>query len=90
MYKPNKPFVISRNQKTNIFNDLDTSQTVAAVILGILFALAILAAWFFGGGWLLMFLWNLIAVPAFGAPVASYWQGVAAAFGIWIFRLLLK
>lgn len=70
--------------------NLTGGEILGVSFLVLIFVLAVMALWFFVGGFMLMLLWNLLAVPAFGAPTASYWQGVAAAFFIWLGRLLLK
>lgn len=63
--------------------DLDALATIAVFI----FALA----WTFGlmclQSWIMMLLWNWVAVGLFGAPVLSFW----VAFGLrWLCSLLFK
>lgn len=49
--------------------------------LGVAFGLWCLQAW------LVMLLWNWVAVSLFGAPVLTFWL----SFGlVWLFRLLTK
>lgn len=61
--------------------------SIGVVIIAIIIAFA----WCFGviclKGWLVMLLWNWIAVGLFGAPTISFW----VAFGLyWLCSLLFK
>lgn len=61
-----------------------------AVLAVIAFIIGYLA-WMFGvmcfHSWLVMVLWNWVAVPLFGAPVLTFW----VAFGLrWLCGLLFK
>lgn len=67
----------------------DYSMGVAIIVIIIAVICAI--AWCFGvmclKGWLVMLLWNWVAVDLFGAPVLSFW----VAFGLcWLCSLLFK
>lgn len=55
-------------------------------ICTILGALLLLAVCLFAGCWIALWLWNIIAIPIFGAPVLSFWQ----MYGLmWLLRLLI-
>lgn len=65
--------------------------SVGVAILAIIGIVIGAVAWIFGvmclQTWLVMLLWNWIAVDLFGAPVLSFW----VAFGLrWLCSLLFK
>ena len=37
-------------------------------------------------GWILMLLWNWLAVELFGAPILGYWLCVGIMFAVWFIR----
>ena len=53
-----------------------------ATIVGVI---AILIFLIFIGAWIVMLLWNGLAVPLFGAPVLSFWQ----TYGLMIMSRLI-
>lgn len=64
---------------------------MGAAILVIIGIIICAFAWCFGvmclQAWLVMFLWNWVAVGLFGAPVLGFWM----AFGLrWLCSLLFK
>ena len=40
-------------------------------------------------GWVLMLLWNWLAVELFGAPILGYWLCVGIMFAVWFIRRTL-
>lgn len=71
----------------DIWEDYPTGLAILAIIAVVICAIA----WTFGlmclQAWLVMLLWNWIAVGLFGAPVLSFW----VAFGLcWLCSLLFK
>lgn len=70
-----------------IWEDYPTGLAIPAIIVVMIFALA----WTFGlmclQSWIMMLLWNWVAVGLFGAPALSFW----VAFGLrWLCSLLFK
>ena len=70
-----------------IWEDYPTGLAILAIIAVVIFALA----WTFGlmclQSWIVMLLWNWVAVGLFGAPALSFW----VAFGLrWLCSLLFK
>lgn len=68
----------------------DEHSVVVAILLTVLLVISYLAG-FFGvmclQSWLIMLLWNWVAVDLFGAPTLTFWL----AFGLrWLCRLLFK
>jgi len=51
----------------------------------LILALVLIALIIFGGPWIVMHAWMLIAVNMFGAPVMSYWT---AFFGTWAMHII--
>ena len=71
----------------DIWEDYPTGLAILAIIAVVIFAIA----WTFGlmclQSWIVMLLWNWIAVGLFGAPALSFW----VAFGLrWLCSLLFK
>ena len=71
----------------DIWEDYPTGLAVLAIIAVVIFAIA----WTFGlmclQSWIVMLLWNWVAVGLFGAPALSFW----VAFGLrWLCSLLFK
>ena len=71
----------------DIWDDYPTGLAVLAIIAVVIFAIA----WTFGlmclQSWIVMLLWNWVAVGLFGAPALSFWM----AFGLrWLCSLLFK
>ena len=71
----------------DIWEDYPTGLAILAIIAVVIFAIA----WTFGlmclQSWIVMLLWNWVAVGLFGAPVLSFW----VAFGLrWLCSLLFK
>lgn len=71
----------------DIWEDYPTGLAVLAIIAVMIFAIA----WTFGlmclQSWIVMLLWNWVAVGLFGAPALSFW----VAFGLrWLCSLLFK
>ena len=71
----------------DIWDDYPTGLAVLAIIAVVIFAIA----WTFGlmclQSWIVMLLWNWVAVGLFGAPALSFW----VAFGLrWLCSLLFK
>ena len=70
-----------------IWEDYPTGLAILAIIAVVIFAIA----WTFGlmclQSWIVMLLWNWVAVGLFGAPALSFW----VAFGLrWLCSLLFK
>ena len=70
-----------------IWDGYPTDLAVLAIIAVVIFAIA----WTFGlmclQSWIVMLLWNWVAVGLFGAPALSFW----VAFGLrWLCSLLFK
>ena len=70
-----------------IWEDYPTGLAILATIAVVIFAIA----WTFGlmclYSWIVMLLWNWVAVGLFGAPALSFW----VAFGLrWLCSLLFK
>ena len=70
-----------------IWDGYPTGLAVLAIIAVVIFAIA----WTFGlmclQSWIVMLLWNWVAVGLFGAPALSFW----VAFGLrWLCSLLFK
>ena len=70
-----------------ICEDYPTGLAILATIAVVIFAIA----WTFGlmclQSWIVMLLWNWVAVGLFGAPALSFW----VAFGLrWLCSLLFK
>jgi hypothetical protein len=63
-------------------SDTDDLATLIAggtlIGVGCLLYLAAFLIYIFGGGFLLSWAWNTLAVPMFNMPYLEYWQGVAA------------
>lgn len=76
--------------KKSIREIWDEHSVGVAIILTVLLVISYLAGCF--GimclqSWLIMLLWNWVAVDLFGAPILSFWM----AFGLrWLCRLLFK
>ena len=71
----------------DIWEDYPTGLAILAIIAVMIFAIA----WTFGmmclQSWIVMLLWNWVAVGLFGAPALSFW----VAFGLrWLCSLLFK
>ena len=71
----------------DIWEDYPTGLAIFAIIAVVIFAIA----WTFGlmclQSWIVMLLWNWVAVGLFGAPALSFW----VAFGLrWLCSLLFK
>lgn len=71
----------------DIWEDYPTGLAILATIAVVIFAIA----WTFGlmclQSWIVMLLWNWVAVGLFGAPALSFW----VAFGLrWLCSLLFK
>ena len=71
----------------DIWEDYPTGLASLAIIAVVIFAIA----WTFGlmclQSWIVMLLWNWVAVGLFGAPALSFW----VAFGLrWLCSLLFK
>lgn len=71
----------------DIWEDYPTGLAILAIIAVVIFAIA----WTFGlmclQSWIVMLLWNWVAVGLFGAPALSFW----VAFGLrWLCSLLFK
>lgn len=71
----------------NAWEDYSVGVAIFAIIGIIIGAIA----WYFGvmclQSWLVMLLWNWVAVDLFGAPVLSFWM----AYGLcWLCSLLFK
>ena len=71
----------------DIWEDYPAGLAILATIAVVIFAIA----WTFGlmclQSWIVMLLWNWVAVGLFGAPVLSFW----VAFGLrWLCSLLFK
>jgi hypothetical protein len=49
----------------------DDIYELIAIIVG---TIALLAIYIFAGAWIALWLWNVIAIPVFGAPALTYWQ----------------
>ena len=70
-----------------IWDSYPTGLAILAIIAVVIFAIA----WTFGlmclQSWIVMLLWNWVAVGLFGAPALSFW----VAFGLrWLCSLLFK
>lgn len=70
-----------------IWEDYPTGLAILAIIAVVIFAIT----WTFGlmclQSWIMMLLWNWVAVGLFGAPALSFW----VAFGLrWLCSLLFK
>lgn len=61
------------------FDNMGCGTAVAVLIL--------IALIIFGGPWVVMHAWTLIAVNMFGAPAMSYWT---AFFGTWAIHVLTE
>jgi hypothetical protein len=61
--------------------------------LGVIICLVLTGGICFGifclEGWLLMLLWNWLAVELFSAPVLGYWVCVGIMFAIWFIRQIV-
>ena len=71
----------------DIWEDYPAGLAILATIAVVIFAIA----WTFGlmclQSWIVMLLWNWVAVGLFGAPALSFW----VAFGLrWLCSLLFK
>ena len=71
----------------DIWEDYPAGLAILATIAVVVFAIA----WTFGlmclQSWIMMLLWNWVAVGLFGAPALSFW----VAFGLrWLCSLLFK
>ena len=71
----------------DIWEDYPAGLAILATIAAVIFAIA----WTFGlmclQSWIVMLLWNWVAVGLFGAPALSFW----VAFGLrWLCSLLFK
>ena len=71
----------------DIWEDYTAGLAILATIAVVIFAIA----WTFGlmclQSWIVMLLWNWVAVGLFGAPALSFW----VAFGLrWLCSLLFK
>ena len=71
----------------DIWEDYPAGLAILAIIAVVIFAIA----WTFGlmclQSWVVMLLWNWVAVGLFGAPALSFW----VAFGLrWLCSLLFK
>ena len=80
----NKTFV---KKLMDIWEDYPAGLAILATIAVVIFAIA----WTFGlmclQSWIVMLLWNWVAVGLFGAPALSFW----VAFGLrWLCSLLFK
>lgn len=54
-------------------------------ILMVLGFIGLMAILLFGGAWIALWLWNVIAIPVFNAPALTFWQ----MYGLmWLLRLL--
>ena len=72
-----------------IWNDNSNSPALAITLIFVSFTAAL--AGYFGilclRAWIVMLLWNWVAVSLFNAPVLSFWL----AFGMqWLFNILVK
>ena len=56
------------------------------VIICLILGLGICFGVFCLEGWILMLLWNWLAVELFGAPVLGYWVCVGIMFAVWFIR----
>ena len=75
------------NKIVDVWNDYPAGMAIAIYVVAIVLALG----WVFGvmclQAWLVMLLWNWVAVELFGAPVLGFW----VAFGLrWLCSLLFK
>lgn len=57
-----------------------------AVIICLILGVGVLFGVFCLEGWLLMLLWNWLAVELFGAPILGYWLCVGIMFAVWFIR----
>ena len=76
--------------KEHIMDIWEKHSVIGAIVLTILLVMGYLAG-YFGimcfQSWLVMLLWNWVAVDLFGAPVLTFW----VAFGLrWLCSLLFK
>lgn len=49
------------------------------IVVGIAFVIACV----FGGGWILMFLWNAVVPQVFHGPILTFWQGFFLSLLLW-------
>ena len=80
-----KEFVVKKI--TNVWEDYSTGTAILSIIGIVIGSIAL----YFGAlclqAWLVMLLWNWVAVNLFGAPALGFWM----AFGLrWLCSLLFK
>ena len=85
--KMSKSFKSLANKISEIWNNNSTGEAIFIIVTGTVVAVAIEFGRRCLQAWLVMLLWNWVAVGLFGAPVLSFW----IAFGLrWLCGLLFK